>query len=67
MTSTSTSLDPVTLQILKSHFEAAAESMAYTLLRTAHSAFVKETEDFTSGRMPANTLKMSPRVGRRAR
>ena len=41
--------DPVTLQILKSHFEAAAESMAYTLLRTAHSAFVKETEDFTSG------------------
>lgn len=44
-----TTLDPVTLQILKSHFEAAAESMAYTLLRTAHSAFVKETEDFTSG------------------
>lgn len=42
-------LDPVTLQILKSHFEAAAESMAFTLLRTAHSAFVKETEDFTSG------------------
>lgn len=44
-----TELDPVTLQILKSHFEAAAESMAYTLMRTAHSAFVKETEDFTSG------------------
>ncbi|MBB5696312.1 hydantoinase B/oxoprolinase family protein [Muricoccus pecuniae] len=42
-------MDPVTLQVLKSHFEAAAESMAYTLLRTAHSAFVKETEDFTSG------------------
>lgn len=50
MTSAITSaLDPVTLQILKSHFEAAAESMGYTLLRTAHSAFVKETEDFTSG------------------
>jgi N-methylhydantoinase B len=50
MTSTiKPALDPVTLQILKSHFEAAAESMAYTLLRTAHSAFVKETEDFTSG------------------
>jgi N-methylhydantoinase B len=42
-------IDPVALQVLKSHFEAAAESMAYTLLRTAHSAFVKETEDFTSG------------------
>ena len=26
---------------------AAAESMAYTLYRTAHSTFVKETEDFT--------------------
>ncbi len=48
-TSNAMTLDPVTLQILKSHFEAAAESMAYTLLRTAHSAFVKETEDFTSG------------------
>ncbi len=48
-TAQTVALDPVTLQILKSHFEAAAESMAYTLLRTAHSAFVKETEDFTSG------------------
>ncbi len=43
------SLDPVTLQILANHAQAAAESMAFTLFRTAHSTFVKETEDFTTG------------------
>ena len=42
-------VDPVTLEILKNHTRAAAESMAYTLYRTAHSTFVKETEDFTTG------------------
>jgi len=40
-------LDKVTLQILANHTRAAAENMAYTLYRTAHSTFVKETEDFT--------------------
>ncbi|MDQ0327580.1 N-methylhydantoinase B [Rhodopseudomonas julia] len=39
--------DKATLQILANHFRAASESMAYTLYRTAQSAFVKETEDFT--------------------
>ncbi|HWT08379.1 MAG TPA: hydantoinase B/oxoprolinase family protein [Roseomonas sp.] len=43
------SIDPVTLQILANHAQAAAESMAFTLFRTAHSTFVKETEDFTTG------------------
>ena len=43
------SVDKVTLEILKNHTRAAAESMAYTLYRTAHSTFVKETEDFTTG------------------
>ena len=42
-------IDKVTLEILKNHCRAAAESMAYTLHRTAHSTFVKETEDFTTG------------------
>ena len=42
-------IDKVTLQILANHCSAAAESMANTLLRTAHSTFVKETEDFTTG------------------
>ncbi|WP_172329797.1 hydantoinase B/oxoprolinase family protein [Mangrovicoccus sp. HB161399] len=40
-------LDKVTLQILANHSRAAAENMAHTLYRTAHSTFVKETEDFT--------------------
>lgn len=37
----------MTLQVLANHARAAAENMAYTLHRTAHSAFVKETQDFT--------------------
>ena len=40
-------VDKVTLQVLANHVRAAAENMAYTLYRTAHSTFVKETEDFT--------------------
>ena len=44
---TAMKVDKVTLEILANHMRAAAESMAYTLYRTAHSTFVKETEDFT--------------------
>lgn len=40
-------MDKVTLQVLANHCRAAAENMAYTLYRTAHSTFVKETQDFT--------------------
>ncbi|WP_220086819.1 hydantoinase B/oxoprolinase family protein [Rhodovulum viride] len=39
--------DRMTLQVLAKHARAAAENMAHTLHRTAHSAFVKETQDFT--------------------
>ncbi|MCW1841344.1 hydantoinase B/oxoprolinase family protein [Prosthecomicrobium hirschii] len=35
------------LKILANFCEAAADAMAFTLMRTAHSAFVKETEDFS--------------------
>ena len=42
-------INPITLEVLKNHTRAAAESMAFTLYRTAHSTFVKETEDFTTG------------------
>jgi N-methylhydantoinase B len=42
-------IDKVTLQIFANHCRAATESMAYTLYRTAHSTFVKETQDFTTG------------------
>ena len=40
-------IDTMTLGVLANHCRAAAENMAYTLYRTAHSTFVKETEDFT--------------------
>lgn len=42
------SIDNLTLQILANHCTAAAESMGYTLMRTAYSSFVKETEDFSA-------------------
>ena len=41
--------DPVTLQIFSNHCQAVVEAMARTLMRTAHSTFVKESEDFTCG------------------
>jgi N-methylhydantoinase B len=40
-------INNVTLQVLANHCAAAAEAMGYTLMRTAHSTFVKETEDFS--------------------
>lgn len=52
-------IDKVTLQILANHVRAAAENMAYTLYRTAHSTFVKETEDFTTQITDANGLAVS--------
>lgn len=39
--------DKRNLQVLANYCAAAADAMAYTLLRTAYSAFVKETEDFS--------------------
>ncbi len=42
-----TAFDRTNLQVLANHARAAAENMAHTLHRTAHSAFVKETQDFT--------------------
>ncbi|MGJ0191508.1 hydantoinase B/oxoprolinase family protein [Pantoea sp. RRHST58] len=39
--------EPSELQILANYCVAAAESIAHTLVRTAHSTFVKETEDFS--------------------
>jgi len=39
--------DKMTLQVLANHARGAAENMGHTLQRTAHSAFVKETQDFT--------------------
>ena len=40
-------VDRATLQVLANYCAAAADAMAFTLMRTAHSTFVKETEDFS--------------------
>ncbi len=46
----------LSLQILADYCAAAAEAMAYTLMRTAHSTFVKETEDFSCGLLTLDGL-----------
>ncbi|MBJ3778552.1 hydantoinase B/oxoprolinase family protein [Acuticoccus mangrovi] len=40
-------VDQRNLSVLANFCGAAADAMAYTLMRTAHSAFIKETEDFS--------------------
>ena len=56
-------IDKATLQILANHCAAAAEAMAYTLMRTAHSTFVKETEDFSCGLLtPDGVTFASPKT-----
>ncbi|UPJ47887.1 hydantoinase B/oxoprolinase family protein [Bradyrhizobium sp. 200] len=55
--------DKSELQILANYCIAAAESMAFTLARTAHSTFVKETEDFSCTIMtPDGQTFASPRT-----
>ncbi|MER8537545.1 hydantoinase B/oxoprolinase family protein [Mesorhizobium sp. M1005] len=55
-------MDRMTLQIFADYCSAAAEAMAYTLLRTAHSTFVKETEDFSCGLLtPEGATFASPK------
>jgi N-methylhydantoinase B len=56
-------IDRRLLQILANHCGAAADAMAFTLMRTAHSAFVKETEDFSCTLVtPEGMAFASPRV-----
>ncbi len=57
------SIDRMSLQILADRCAAAAEAMAYTLMRTAHSTFVKETEDFSCGLLtPDGVTFASPKA-----
>ena len=61
MSSNTTRLDPTNLQVLANYCAAAAESMGWTLMRTAHSTFVKETEDFSCQVLtPAGLTVASP-------
>ncbi|KQR77089.1 hydantoin utilization protein B [Burkholderia sp. Leaf177] len=40
-------IDRRNLHVLANYCTAAADAMAFTLMRTAHSTFIKETEDFS--------------------
>jgi N-methylhydantoinase B len=55
-------IDRANLQVLANYCAAAADAMAFTLMRTAHSTFVKETEDFSCTLVtPAGLAFASPR------
>ncbi len=49
----------ITLQVLANYCAAAAESMGWTLMRTAYSTFVKETEDFSCQVLTAEGLTVA--------
>jgi N-methylhydantoinase B len=56
-------IDNFRLQVLANHCTAAAEAMGYTLMRTAYSTFVKETEDFSAQLMtPSGKTFASPKT-----
>ena len=55
--------DRMSLQIFADRCAAAAEAMAYTLMRTAHSTFVKETEDFSCGLLTPEGLTFASPKG----
>ena len=42
-------IDPVTLEVLRNHYQAIVENMARIMERTAYTTFVKETADFSTG------------------
>jgi N-methylhydantoinase B len=49
--------------VLANYATAAAESMAYTLMRTAHSTFIKETQDFSCGLLTPEGATFASPVG----
>jgi len=46
-------IDRVMLEILRNHYQAIVEDMARIMERTAHTTFVKETADFSTGLVSA--------------
>jgi N-methylhydantoinase B len=47
-------IDPFELEVLKSCFDAIADDMALTLMRTAHSGIVRDSLDFSTAICDAN-------------
>ncbi|MFQ5426852.1 MAG: hydantoinase B/oxoprolinase family protein, partial [Gaiellales bacterium] len=48
------SVDPVTLEVIRNRLEAIADEMELTLLRTSHSAIVREALDASAALFDAN-------------
>ena len=54
--------DKVLLEILRNRFQAIADEMASVAYRTAHTVFVKETQDFSTALVtPAGEIFASPK------
>ena len=41
-------IDPFQLEVIKNCFDAIADDMALTLMRTAHSGIVRDSMDFST-------------------
>ena len=53
--------DKIQLEILKNRFQAIVDEMAQVVSRTAHTVFVKETQDYGSVLVSRATARSSPR------
>src|SRR5207248_3728996 len=55
-------MDKVTLEILRNRFQAIADEMAMVAYRTAHTVFVKETQDYATALVtPTGEIFAAPR------
>jgi N-methylhydantoinase B len=65
----SSSLDPITLAVVKSALDAIVDEMAYTVIRTARSEIVKDVMDYSTalcdgeGRMIAQAKTIAQHLG----
>ena len=54
-----TSIDPFQLEVIKNSFDAIADDMALTLMRTAHSGIVRDSLDFSTALCDAEGLTLA--------
>ena len=66
---TTASLDPVTLAVVKSALDSIVDEMAYTVIRTARSEIIKDVMDYSAalcdgaGRMIAQARTIAQHLG----
>ncbi len=54
-----TNIDPFQLEVIKNSFDAIADDMALTLMRTAHSGIVRDSLDFSTALCDAEGLTLA--------